>query len=410
MFSLPIKKLSTVCAMLVLGFAIPGATGPEFGLAEAFVEAPATDNPLPHSIVELKDFRDQEVRAAGITASKDVTVHISAVGAGEEREFWKDLLDDDPPPQMYAAGWIINAETREPVWEMTYDNTSGSSKHREYDGDINLPQGSYEVYFSAHGYYWGNIFTNGSMNIDRRHEKPSLSRKGHRFVEVLTGRDDDRYREFMELAKDWGITLTSSDEDASAITHFEPPAPTANVIIAAQKLGDDTVVKKSLAVTRNVPIHIYAIGEGRKKDGMFDYGWIVRSDTRERVWEMTLGNTYHAGGDPKNRKFDGDVTLGPGTYELYYTTDDSHSNDDWNAKPPFDPYRYGIALTSANESNRNAVKVSDLPETDKNVVANLTHVRNNDYVTAGFSLKADTKLRLYCLGEWDSDDELADYG
>jgi hypothetical protein len=410
MFSLPLKKLSTVCATLVLELAIPGATGPKFALTESFAEPPATGSPLPHSVVELRDFRDQEVRAAGITVSKDVTVHISAVGGGEEREFWRDLLDDDPPPQMYAAGWIINAETRQPVWEMTYDNTSGSSEHREYDGDINLARGSYEVYFSAHGYYWGNTFSNGSMNIDRPQESHSMRRKGHRFVEIFAGRNDDRYRDFMELAKDWGVTLTSSDEDASAITHFEPPAPTANVIFAAQKLGDGVAVKKSLVVTRSVPIHIYAIGEGRRKEGMFDYGWIVKSDTRERVWEMTVRNTYYAGGAPKNRRFDDDVTLSPGTYELYYTTDDSHSNDDWNAKPPFDPFQYGIALTAAKESDRNAVKVSDLRDTDKNVIVSLTRVRNNDYISSGFSLKADEKVRVYCLGEWDSDDEMADYG
>jgi hypothetical protein len=410
MFSLPVKKLSTICATLVLGFTIPGATGPEFGLAEPFTEPASADSPLPHSVLDLRDFRDQEVRGAGINVTKDITVHISAVGGGEKRAFWRDFFDDDPPPQMYAAGWIINAETREPVWEMTYDNTSGSSEHREYGGDIDLPRGSYEVYFSAHGFYWGSTFSNGSMNIDRRHERHSLRRRGHRFVEIFTGDDRDNYRDFMELAKDWGITLTTSDEDASAITRFEAPSPTTNVIFAAQKLGDDVVVRKSLVVARTVPIHIYAVGEGRRKDGMFDYGWIVNSDTRERVWEMTVRNTYYAGGAPKNRRFDDDVTLSPGTYELYYTTDDSHSNDDWNAKPPFDPFQYGIALTAANESDRNAVKVSDLPDTDKNVIVSLTRVRNNDYVSSGFSLKADEKVRVYCLGEWDSDDEMADYG
>jgi hypothetical protein len=410
MFSLPVKKLSRACALLVLGFAIPGATGPEFGLAESSLEPRAADNPLPHSVIELKDFRDQEVRGAGIIVNKDVTVHISALGGGERRPFWRDIFDDDPPQRMYAAGWIINAETREPVWEMTYENTSGGSDHREYEGDINLPRGSYEIYFSAHEYFWGSEFSDGSMNIDRRETGHSMRRRGHRFVEVFTGRNDENYKEFMELAKDWGIALTTSDETAASVTRFEAPAPAQNVIFAAQKLGDAIIVKKSLAVTKAVPIHIYAIGEGRRKDGMFDFGWIVKSDTRERVWEMTVGNTYYAGGAPKNRKFDRDVTLSAGTYELYYTTDESHSNDDWNAKPPFDPFRFGITLTAANESDRNAVKVGELPETETNVIVNLTRVRDNDYLSSGFSLRADTRVRVYCLGEWDHDDELVDYG
>jgi hypothetical protein len=40
----------------------------------------------------------------------------------------------------------------------------------------------------------------------------------------------------------------------------------------------------------------------------------------------------------------------------------------------------------------------------------LTRVRNNDYVSAGFSLKFDTRLRVYCIGERDNDEDLADYG
>jgi len=410
MLHLSLKKAPTVYLAAVLGLAVPGNIAPEFSFAEPFIKTCEADDPLSHTALELKDFREQEVRGAGLTLDKDVTVHISALGGGEKRAFWKDIFDDDPPPQMYAAGWIINAETREPVWEMTYDNISGSSEHRKFDGNVDLPRGSYEVYFSAHGYYWGNTFSNGSMNIDRRQTGHAARRRGNRFVEIFTGRDDDRYEEFMELAKDWGITLTVSDADAGSITRFDPPAPIQNAIFTAQKLGDGVVVKKSLTVTKDLPIHIYAVGEGRREDGMFDYGWIVKSDSRERVWEMSFRNTHRAGGDPKNRKFDGDVSLAKGAYELYFVTDDSHSNDDWNAKPPSDPLRYGIALSARDDADRNAVKIGELPETDKNVVVSLTRVRNNDYVNAGFSLRADTELRVYCIGERDSKNEMADYG
>ena len=405
-----IKTAPQLSLATVLGLAIPGATAPEIGLTSLPSPVCIADDPLPRTILELRDLTKQEVLGAGLTVDKNITVHISALGGGEKRAFWRDFVDDNQPPQMFAAGWIIDSKTREPVWEMTYDNTSGSSDHREFDGDITLPRGSYEVYFSAHGYYWGGTFSNGSTNIDRRQTRQKVHRRGNSFTEIFTGRDEDNYRDFMELAKDWGMTLTVSDADAPSVSRFDPPAGVDNVVFAAQKLGDGVVVKKLLSVTKDVPIHIYAIGEGRQKDGMFDNGWIVNADTRERVWEMTVSNTHPAGGDPKNRKFDGDVKLAKGEYELYYVTDDSHSNDDWNAKPPYDPFRYGITLSLNNGADLSAIKTGDLPEMDKNVLVSLTRVRNNDYVSAGFALKSETKLRVYCIGERDNDDDLADYG
>lgn len=404
-----LRKASAVYLAAAIGFAVPARIAPEFGLSAPLVTPCEPNAPLPHTVLELSDFREHELRGAGITLNKGITLHVSALGGGD-KSFWRDIFDDDSRPQMYAAGWIINAETREPVWEMTYENTSGRSDRRKFDDDVTLSRGSYEVYFAAHGYEEGNAFSRSSMNIDRRRLGRSERRSGGRFFKIFDGFNEDKYGDFMEHAKDWGLTLTVSDADASALTQFEPPAQKQSPVLAALKLGDGVVVKKSLSVTRDIPIHISAIGEGRRRDGMFDYGWIVRSDTRERVWEMTLSNTRYAGGDSKNRKFDGDVNLIRGNYELYYITDGSHSNDDWNAKPPYDPYNYGIAITVKDDAQRNSVKISDLSASEKNVIVQLTRAGDNDYVNAGFSLKADTKLRVYALGERDSDRDLADYG
>ncbi len=359
-------------------------------------------------VIELRDFREVEVRAAGITLAKDMPVHISALGGGD-KGFWNNMFDgDDEWPSLYAGGWIINAETREPVWEMTFDNTSGSAVKRKFDDDISLPKGSYELYFSAHGFERRSMFSSSSINIDRRPEN-KRNRNGTYF-----GFRGDGYEnlvdEFMNRAKDWGITLTVKESDASSVSRFDAPVKSDRVVLSSGITGDNVFLRKSLTVDNDTKVHIYAVGEGRKRDEMFDYGWIIKSDTRERVWEMTTRNTKGAGGASKNRMYNGDVTLPKGSYELYYVTDDSHSGDDWNAHPPFDPLRYGITVTVKQDADKNALAFSDPKTVKEHAVVELTKVRDNDFQSAGFSLKADTKLHVYGIGEWESDGDPADYG
>jgi len=42
---------------------------------------------------------------------------------------------------MFAAGWIIDADTREVVWEMTMDNTSGREENRTCEDEVKLKTG-----------------------------------------------------------------------------------------------------------------------------------------------------------------------------------------------------------------------------------------------------------------------------
>ena len=90
----------------------------------------------------------------------------------------------------------------------------------------------------------------------------------------------------------------------------------------------------------------YALGEG-DHDEMADYGYITDETSDDVVWEMNWRNTRPAGGARKNRLFDGDVLLDPGTYEVTYETDDSHAFRSWNAAMPRDPSSWGITVTKA---------------------------------------------------------------
>ena len=56
----------------------------------------------------------------------------------------------------------------------------------------------------------------------------------------------------------------------------------------------------------------------------------------------------NAGGAEKNRLINASISLPAGKYILWYTSDDSHSFNRWNAKPP-DYTFYGIALYKKSE-------------------------------------------------------------
>lgn len=364
------------------------------------------------TIAELRDFTAEELKFVGLRLDRDMTVHVNALGGGDDRG-WRNPFSgwfgDDERDQMFAYGWIINADTRERVWEMTYGNTRGRSDHRTFDDEISLSRGSYELYFAAPSYFQNKGFSNFSINIDRRREESGRDRRG-RYEYKIRG-DRDLQADFMGEAKDYGITLAVAPGEASDVHEFSVPLKRNDAAISAVKLNDREYVRKGIVTTRDVPIHIYAVGEGRKRDEMFDYGWIVDTDTRERVWEMGYRNTDHAGGSTKNLKFDGDVTLPKGRYELTFVTDDSHSSEDWNAPLPYDPLNYGIQVSLKNERDREAFKVTDAAPVDQNVIVSITKMEDGDFRSAGFTLKADMKVRIYAIGEGpDTRGEMADYG
>ena len=405
-----IKSLFTFL-FIALAFFFMGTSGPiSIDPNNAYANG---NNPKDKGteIVSLKDFTKEEVRVAGITLSKDLNVHINAVGGGD-KSFWSNLANDNESEQMYAAGWIINADTRELVWDMTMDNTSGRSNRRTCEENLTLKAGSYEVYFMAYGYSSGTNFSHWSANIDRRRTHHSSDRLFGGLLNIFTGNSEENYDDFMEYAKDtWGITLSVPPDDASAVSTFDAPRSDKLALLSKTRVGDDVVFRKDLNVDREVKLRVYAVGEGQRSNDVNDFGWIVNTETRERVWDMSLKDVRYAGGAHKNIKFDGDVTLPKGTYELVYVSDDSHSNDDWNARPPYDPFNYGITISLTNAKDRDAVKITDPTEEDKNVIVKLTEMRDNDYRSAGFSLKQETKVRVYALGESvDNNSEMADYG
>ena len=101
------------------------------------------------------------------------------------------------PSGMFAYGWIINAQTREIVWQMNVGNTDNVSRrgyNRKFDEDIRLPAGEYEAYFTAQEPY--NIkYDDGFFSLGRLLDK------------LLRGEDHYENNE-----EDWEMIIKNTDD------------------------------------------------------------------------------------------------------------------------------------------------------------------------------------------------------
>jgi hypothetical protein len=170
-------------------------------------------------------------------------------------------------------------------------------------------------------------------------------------------------------------------------------------------------------------VHIYAVGEtgwddrewgrNRRRDyeqELYDHGWIINTQTREKVWKFTYADSDPAGGAPKNRRIDQTISLPAGSYAAFFVTDDSHSDRSWNAAPPHDPMFWGMTIRVKDPAMKSHVKTFDYePMPDKNVVVNLTKLGDEEFRTVGFALKRPLEVRIYAIGE-GRDHEMFDYG
>lgn len=357
------------------------------------------------AIIQLKDFTEVELKSGGLTLQRPADIHITALGGGTKSK------STNTESGMYAYGWIINAETREKVWAMTYDNTSKKGDDREFNNTIHLNAGSYEVYFTAHSYWGGSAFFQFNFNIDRRRDKEDVKHgeKEGFFSWFYKFFDSNFNTDWKKASKEWGITVEL--DESIPYTAFNPPQPFQNIVYRAVNLGENEHIKQGISLSKPVTLRIYALGEAYSSSGeLADHGWIIDAKTRKRIWEMKKKNVRHAGGDKKNKIFDGKIEMPQGEYILYYITDDSHSYLDWNASPPNDPLNYGITLMTLNKNDASYVNLVT-PKEEENVILKLTEVGNDEHRSASFTLTSESEIRIYALGERSSSRRrMADYG
>ena len=279
-------------------------------------------------------------------------------------------------------GWIMDAETRKPIWSMSYATTEpagGAAKNRLAHETIQLKPGRYVAYFTCDDTHdpeeWNNV--------------PAT---------------DPAF---------WGMTLRVADPATrAAVRPFDyEPVPQGQTIVSMIGVHDDEMRASGFALRRAMDVRIYAIGEGFK-DHMADYAWIVDDEQHKRVWAMSYDNTEHAGGAAKNRLFDDVIHLKPGNYLVYYRSDGSHSYNDWNGAPPAEDRYWGVSVFPAS-GRLNPADIGEFMQTrgagTDATIARLNHMGNDEDARTEFRLAQQTKVRVLAIGE-GRDGEMFDYG
>ena len=352
-------------------------------------------------LVNIHDLSPQELRSAGFVLRSPQAVQITAVGA----EPWPDVYrvrseqdwQDDEQTTWPAAGWILNAATREVVWDLRAADTKRSMDGlRRFSGTVSLPAGIYEVHFA---FYPMSDFPRNVLPAE--FSLRQLLRLGRRVGVQSHYLQDSLYRQF-------GITVAGPGEEASDSELAMARDAFSRTAIAAVPAQQNTTVRKSFALTQPIDVQLYAFGEIRR-DGVFDYGWIMNADTRAHVWDMTLDNSGPGGGASRNRTVQETLRLQPGRYVVYYASDDSHGPQEWNAMPPSDPSFWGIMLRVKNPSARTAVRAYDYePVPAGQTLVSMIGIGDDVTRSQGFTLRHSMTVRVYALGEGHRED-MVDY-
>lgn len=346
-------------------------------------------------IVSLKGFETVEVKSQGFTLPRPMKIHVYAKGGGLRR-----LVHARPEEPLFAYGWILNASTREVVWQMDGANTKRDWDYRVADQYLDLPAGSYETYFANHGFGQSLLLAQWTRNIDRRSLASEQAQRPRGFLAAFGADRTSLLRHWKEQVGNYGLEIYLPGGNPAEVAAFEAPLRWKNVLVSLAATTDGGQWSQAFHVRKPVTLHVYAEGEGSGRR-MHDYGWILNARTRVRVWEMSMDKAQFAGGARKNRRQVETVTLPPGDYEAAFVTDDSHSPADWNAAPPCDPGMYGLTLSAPSEADLAAISLTKpLAWT---ALAELVRVGSGQDRSAAFTLGAARDVRVYAIAEGSGD-------
>ncbi len=343
--------------------------------------------------VELKDLQETQVSVSGFILNTSNSIHIKAVGAGDTEPLKRVHSYQSDKFNMYAYAWILNSTSREMVWRMTIENTEKNwwdKWNRTFDGDVELPKGQYELYFSAVEPSYFNM-DQGFFSLGRLFDK-------------IIG--DDTWWE--DHSKKWMCKVSGVDESLSekdVKDYLEEKRQ--NDIVHIVGLDDQAFVENEFSLFDTLQVEIYAIGEGYK-GRMYDYGLLINKDMHHKIWEMRQSESEYAGGAIKNRFDRQKIKLNPGNYVAYYKSDGNHSLEKWNANPPYDPLYWGITIRVVDRQY-NPQSIKKTPYKGKKPFVQLTRVGDNKNLQKEFVLKQPAWIKIWAIGE-GRDGEMADYG
>ncbi len=317
------------------------------------------------AIISLTAQRDDAYVTEQIRVKQPVSVRIYALGEARKNE-------------PFDFGWITDIRSRERIWQFDYrrsEHAGGALKNRLIDTEIELQPGDYEVVY-------------------------------------LTD-DSHSYRDWNMAApydpEFWGLTIWPVDPQGKNLVMKveDVERDIWKNVVRFEKARDNDYFAEGFTLGKPMPIHILALGEGQDGD-MYDYAWIVQSNTRRKVWRMDFYETECAGGAEKNRVFDGVVNLEKGNYMVYYVTDGSHAYRSWNSGKPYNPKSWGVSVSAPVGMVDEGYVKSYVEEEDPSVLARITRVGDHARKKEKFAIDRDQYIHIYALGEGD-DGEMYDY-
>ena len=352
---------------------------------------------------------DADVRRIGREVEEEGSAFLWQTGPMESSETQTQMLEVQRPADVRVEavgeitetrddyGWIERVPGGEVVWEMTAENTQpagGAAVNRRFSGTVALQPGLYRATFH----------TDRSHAYDDWRANPPLNPEA------------------------WGMRLApATPADRDAVRLFDP-WEVREPLIALDKVQDNAFIRAQFVAGRPLPVVVQALGEA-SRGRVYDYAWIENDDDEKEVWKMSYEASERAGGASKNRQEIAFFTLDPGTYSLYYQTDDSHAYGDYNAAAPDHPERWGVALFPLKEEPLDSTafrvlrisRTEGVPSPDAlpapppplatgEALLERTRIENDMNVEKEFLLKEPSTLRVHATGEISLNGRRYDYG
>ncbi len=331
---------------------------------------------LAQTTLKVGNVYPGEVEMGGFNLSEDCTITIEGQGASFEK--WESFL-------CYYA-WILKTDSREIVWRsQNAEDFEKSEGEYDFDTELNLKAGDYEVYFAA-GREIDKIFVDG--------------------LAMLEGIFDGKRSNISNFEKEYYVEISNEDDALTLVDPEELVDNRNDAIVTFIRVGDSENLRKGFSLSADTKVNVFAIGEGVKSE-YYDFGYIYDVINNKKVWMFNRSDAHHAGGGRKNIEQTAEITLPKGSYEVYYKSDDSHSFDEWNVLPPNDPQYWGIVVSVADKADKKNVIPFRKNDITKPLV-DLTRVESDELVSQGFNVTKNTKLRIICVGEGRK--KMADYG
>jgi hypothetical protein len=275
-----------------------------------------------------------------------------------------------------SAAWVLDAESRELVWEMGRGRPVAQARRTSrYRERVRLAAGSYEVYYAlAAGVGDGDDPVAG-------------------FVRGLFGATVPPE----DLAA-LGVAVRGEGRalDGAALERLRERRR-QGLLVDLAGLGDGAWEARGFALGSPAEVEVHALGE-LNREFASDTGWILDAERRRVVWALTWEGSEPAGGNPDNRTAHARLRLPAGRYEARFVTDAGHSAAGWHGAPPRDPASWGVTLRCL-AGCAGAAPFAVEPPPRRLVAAALTGVGDGERRELPFVLGAPARLWLYALGE-----------